>query len=358
MNTQEPNFLGMAMNAFGAGDMPAARHFLTEADRRDPNNPQILNGLCAVTFRLGDNEGALALIERVVKLVPGSWPFWAQYITILLACGRVADATEVSARAEAAGALDAALAGLRAARDGQPGDVVSARNVSLALLMCGRLEDSIEAYSASTAPLDEAAADNAADIVVRTQYAGLVEGYDTNSLHNAVVETMQELIRESFGDGGGARRLLDCGCGTGLLGQRLSDWAGQLVGIDLSAEMVERARSRGLYAALHVGDMTDEMNRLDAEFDAVVCNFAIYHMSDLTGFFDAAGTWLAAGGKLFLSCDPCTDKHDVRQTGPHEYAHSRAYLSRLAEASGLRAETLRIAAHRAYPGFWCVFAKP
>lgn len=122
--------------------------------------------------------------------------------------------------------------------------------------------------------------------------------------------------------------------------------------------MIEHARTRDLYDELKVGDMVVRMLELTGDFNAVICNFAIYHIADLTPFFAAAADLLVSGGALLISTDPCSDTHDIRQTGSNEYAHSRAYLRRLAEGAGLEVEAITIMAHRAYPGFWCVFRKP
>ncbi len=226
--------------------------------------------------------------------------------------------------------------------------------MSITLLRLGRLEESIEAFSATTEEPQATAADHPS---VADQYLHLAGDYDTNTLHRHAVGVMSDLITNACADGG-PRRLLDCGCGTGLLGTVMRDRVERLVGIDLSGAMVERAKARGIYDALEVGDMVSGMNARDETFDAVVCNFAIYHLADLAPFFRAAARLLDAGGKLAISCDPCTDDHDIRQNAPNEYTHSRAYLARTAAVAGLAVETMRIMAHRAYPGFWCVFAKP
>jgi predicted TPR repeat methyltransferase len=372
MSDTTPNFMGMAMNAFGAGDMRAAGHYLTEAAKRDPDNPQILNGLAAVHYRLGDAEGALRHISRAVTLAPGSWPLWEQFIEILISLGRHAEAVQCCARAAAAlppppelfnywgkslnetGDFELALDKFQCGLDQAPESTHTLRNMSITLLRLGRLEESVEAFSASTEAPQAPAADHPS---VADRYMHLAGDYDTNALHQHAVSTMSDLIANACTEGG-PRRLLDCGCGTGLLGTVMRDRVDRLVGIDLSGAMIERARARGVYDALEVGDMVAGMDALDETFDAVVCNFAIYHLADLGPFFRAAARLLDAGGKLAISCDPCIDEHDIRQSAPNEYTHSRAYLARTAAGVGLAAETMRIMAHRAYPGFWCVFAKP
>jgi len=71
---------------------------------------------------------------------------------------------------------------------------------------------------------------------------------------------------------------LDVGCGTGLFGQRLRHTSRTLVGIDLSAAMIERAQERGIYDRLEIAELTDWLSREPTEcFDVIaICDTLIY----------------------------------------------------------------------------------
>jgi predicted TPR repeat methyltransferase len=66
-------------------------------------------------------------------------------------------------------------------------------------------------------------------------------------------------------------RILDAGCGTGLVGQALHQ-AGfhNLAGLDYSTDMLQQARAKGVYQALHQADLTATLDFPDDHFDAVV----------------------------------------------------------------------------------------
>ncbi|MEQ8665063.1 MAG: class I SAM-dependent methyltransferase [Rhodospirillales bacterium] len=68
-------------------------------------------------------------------------------------------------------------------------------------------------------------------------------------------------------------RILDGGCGTGLIGQFLH-WIGynNIEGLDASAGMLEAARAKGCYRALHEMFLAPGMDLADASFDAVVAS--------------------------------------------------------------------------------------
>ncbi len=225
-------------------------------------------------------------------------------------------------------------------------------NRSAGLLDLGRGEEAVEAFGKVLRPYAGKPGDAPADVAA--QYAALAEGYDDNHLHQSYGRMMAQTIIKTVGATGN-KRVLDAGCGTGGLGTQIK--AAHLVGIDLSPSMLAKARERGVYQELVEGDLAAEMAKRTDRFDIIASTGVLYHMADLAPFFREAARLLAPSGHLFFSTDPAPDSMDIGVSSPGEYAHSRAYVRRLAAESGFAEIAVKIMAHRGNPGFWWVLRR-
>ena len=99
-----------------------------------------------------------------------------------------------------------------------------------------------------------------------------------------------------------APRLLDLGCGTGALAERvLAEVPGaELTCVDLSPRMVEAARSRlGGRAEVLLGD-SERLPLRDGSFDVAWCNDSFHHCPDPGRAAFQAWRVLAPGGTLVI----------------------------------------------------------
>ena len=66
-------------------------------------------------------------------------------------------------------------------------------------------------------------------------------------------------------------RILDAGCGTGIVGECLHrDGYGNIEGVDYSRQMLDRAREKHIYDTLKQGDLTQKLDTADDTYDAVI----------------------------------------------------------------------------------------
>ena len=93
---------------------------------------------------------------------------------------------------------------------------------------------------------------------------------------------------------------LDAACGTGRHARRLAELGNQVVGVDGSPEMLEKARASLPYAVFHEGDLTS-LPLESAGFDLVVCSLALEHVADLSAGIAELSRVLRPGGRMVLS---------------------------------------------------------
>jgi SAM-dependent methyltransferase len=93
-------------------------------------------------------------------------------------------------------------------------------------------------------------------------------------------------------------RVVDLGCGTGRIGAWvLARGAREVVGVDLTTAMLDRARARGIYASTVQTSVT--ATGLPAgDFDGAISSLVVDHVADLAGFFAEARRLLRPGGWL------------------------------------------------------------
>lgn len=96
---------------------------------------------------------------------------------------------------------------------------------------------------------------------IRRLYAGWAETYDTDFAAGMAYRLPAEVAAACLRAGPPVGPVLDAGAGTGLVAQALRGMghAGAIDGVDLSPEMLERARAKTLYRALVQADLTQPL---------------------------------------------------------------------------------------------------
>ena len=99
-------------------------------------------------------------------------------------------------------------------------------------------------------------------------------------------------------------RILDVGCGGGLLSEALARLGAQVVGVDASPGNVAAARlhaqSQNVTVDYRLGDPTEALSPQE-RFDVVLALEVVEHVSDVSAFLATAAACLAPGGMLFVS---------------------------------------------------------
>ncbi len=100
-------------------------------------------------------------------------------------------------------------------------------------------------------------------------------------------------------------RVLEVGCGNGLLAARLIKKGFQVVAVDQSREAVEAARSLGIDAR-----RVDWLNFWDDPFDGVLFTRSLHHIQPLQAALNHARTLLKPGGLLLVEDFAYSDMKD------------------------------------------------
>jgi predicted TPR repeat methyltransferase len=189
----------------------------------------------------------------------------------------------------------------------------------------------------------------------------LVRGLDYRGpelLHAAVRRAATDLVRPAR-----FARMLDLGCGTGLVGRAFLSDATSIEGVDLSPGMLAQAKKTRAYSALHEGELVAVLRGFpEGAFDLVTAADVLVYVSALELVFAEARRVLAPRGLFAFTVEANAGANVVLGEGGR-YAHSEAYLRRLAGEFGFEVARLEQVSTREdrgepVPGLLAVLAMP
>lgn len=100
-------------------------------------------------------------------------------------------------------------------------------------------------------------------------------------------------------------KVLDVGCGAGLLSEALAKSGAQVTAIDLAPDLIKVAKLHRLESGVEVDYRLQSAEALAEEmaggFDAVTCMEMLEHVPDPGAILSACATLLKPGGRLFVS---------------------------------------------------------
>ncbi|MDZ4122591.1 MAG: methyltransferase domain-containing protein [Hydrogenophaga sp.] len=130
--------------------------------------------------------------------------------------------------------------------------------------------------------------------------------------------------------------MLDLGCGTGLCGRLIQAQAGSVEGVDLSSAMVSQAKASGAYRRVVHGDLLAFLRESTEPVDLVMAADVFIYVGALDAVFEAVRSRLQPGACFAFSVELATDGSELKLLPSLRYAHSPAYIDRLATLNGFR----------------------
>ena len=98
------------------------------------------------------------------------------------------------------------------------------------------------------------------------------------------------------------KRVLDMGCGAGLLAEPLARMGGSVVGVDAAPENIAVALAHMVQSGLEIDYRAGEIEVVAGErFDLITCLEVVEHVADPATFIAGLASLLAPGGLLILS---------------------------------------------------------
>lgn len=345
------NNLGNVLKDTGRlGEAEAAYRRVLELD---PEHPGAMNNLGVVLKEQKRLDEAIETLQNLVRLRPNYADAHYNLGNALKRAGQVREAVESYFRAIS---ID-------------PRRNESRRLLAYALHMLGRKNDAVKvlddwlalepdnpiALHLRAACSGEGVPDRASDRFVRQVFDDFAASFDERlkGLGYRAPELLADLVAEAIPNAAGDLRVLDVGCGTGLCGSLLRPYARKLAGVDLSPNMIARARERGAYDALEVAELTEYLVRARQEYDLMVSADTLVYFGPLEKVFEAAGGALRPGGLFAFTLERAESSQAPDGFLLHHhgrYSHSEAYVRRCLEEAGLEARVLRHAVLRLEAG--------
>ena len=130
-------------------------------------------------------------------------------------------------------------------------------------------------------------------------------------------------------------KVLDLGCGTGLVGAMLAPALPQLrlTGIDLSLNMLQHAKERKLYEDLVHEDIGDYLIKENSDWDYIVASDTLIYFGDLSHLFEQASRLLKDNGYLIFTIE-LAQGNGVEVQANGRFRHPQPYLSKLLTEAG------------------------
>ena len=183
----------------------------------------------------------------------------------------------------------------------------------------------------------------ASDAFVEKTFDSFAASFDSKlaKLSYRAPALVSEMLAASGVEASKSLDVLDAGCGTGLCGPLISQYARRLVGVDLSTRMLAQARARNIYDELYKVELTAYLRDWTAAFDVIVSADTLVYFGPLEDVVAAAANALRSGGRLVFTVEELSDAGPAigYSLSPHgRYSHTRQYVERVLADANLQTE--------------------
>ena len=267
---QQRELESFVLSRFDVGEYTEALACVLSALQRLPHSARLCNLHGVILATLGDHERAIAAFQAALSLDEGLSSAWHNLGNSLDLLGRTSEAAQAYQKGAARNAGEATEFEL------------AAKGLAPAPLRAppGFISDYFDAYASR---------------------------YDDHMARLAYVAHLHlgPLLKSVCGAMPWQKpcQVLDLGCGTGLGGMALREFADKLVGVDLSRNMLAMASQRKTYDALIQAECVDYLQNSQEPYGLIAALDMLIYVGDLYPLFRAAVARLTINGLLALSIE-------------------------------------------------------
>jgi predicted TPR repeat methyltransferase len=300
----------------------------------EPRNPHAWNNLGNMLVASDDAEGAIEAYRRATALEPRLAVGWYNLGMVLRRLKRIEEC----------------VAAFCSALELEPTDGAVYERFGMVLYSLGRFEQATDVYRRwlkvdpqspvarhmLAAMTGQHVPERAGDEYIARLFDNFSASFDTQlrRLEYRAPELLSAAVLAEL-PAGQTQVVLDAGCGTGLCGPLLRSAARRLLGVDLSAGMVERARERGVYDELHVAELTAFIAANPCAFDVIISADTLVYFGALEAVAAAAAKALRDRGLFAFTVERRDEGDAPYMIEPHgRYSHRPEYVSSVLRAAG------------------------
>lgn len=324
----------MRLDRLGEAEQQYRQAIILDSDRVDA-----MNNLGVVLSRRGQHADAEKVLLRLVELLPQFSDARQNLAQVYIATGRLSEAVDQCLKGLVTAPANRGLRHVLGLAYGALGWVDEA--VELYRKWLEEDPDDVRARHHYSAYTGRGVPERASAAYVRMTFDNFAEGFESKlaELDYCAPALVGGALAKALGAPQASLRIADAGCGTGLCASYLKPYARELVGVDLSRPMLERAATKQLYDELRQSDLVEFLQSRPDAFEALVSADTLCYFGVLEGFAAAARRCLVQGGRLVFTVEALDDGEATPQwrLQTHgRYSHRRPYVEETLIAAGFQ----------------------
>jgi predicted TPR repeat methyltransferase len=363
------HFFGLLMHQ--KGDNQQAIHLIEQAIAEAPEYSDAHNNLGNIFNRLEEFEQAAGSYRRALDLNPDNAAAFNNFGVVLSQLSRLEEAIEAFSKAitlmpgnaefyrnlgnayKKQGEFALCIEAYRQVISLKPYNAENYENLCAAMCLQGNAEDAIGlvrewlehepenplALHRLHAYTGEFDLPRASDEYIMQTFDDFADSFDMvlKRLDYKAPFLVADAVTDIFQQTEQGLEILDAGCGTGLCGPLLKPYAKHMVGVDLSAKMLEKAQKRGCYDDLLHAELTECVTSYPLACDVIVSADTLVYFGDLAAVCHAVHAALSPGGHFVFTLERSeVDLEQGFKIQPHgRFSHSETYIRDVMVSAGL-----------------------